>query len=190
MLRVLLISVMLVSMARCAARFDPCGNLWGPSASPSGKVEPQTFTSVEGRFTIGLPKMNAEPRGENEKSFKLFVINRAQFEVRYIDFGAELEAPDVSVPMVERLRNFTRSRGEGQFEVDSEITLAGHPGRELRYRDERGLLIQRIYFVSNRMYLVTALIPDRMVGCASEDVVKTLDTFEIIEENASALIAQ
>jgi hypothetical protein len=40
------------------------------------------------------------------------------------------------------------------------------------------------------MYLVTAFVPDRMVGCAVDDVVKTLDTFEVIEENAAARIVQ
>ncbi|HSK62652.1 MAG TPA: hypothetical protein VK893_02385 [Pyrinomonadaceae bacterium] len=132
----------------------------------------------------------AEPRGENDKSFKLFVLNRGQFEVRYIDGERELEAPDVSEPIIDNLRNFARSKGQGRFEVDSEIRLAGHPGRELRFRDERGLLIQRIYLVRKRMYLVTVFVPDRMVGCATEDVVKTLDTFELIEENASARIVQ
>ncbi len=196
MLRVLLISVMLVSMARCAARLDPCGNLWGPSGSPEGKTLPQTFTSDAGRFKIGLPAMSDrpeagdEPRGENDKSFKLFVINRGQFEVRYVDRPWDLEAPDVRETIINSLRDHVRSRGEGQFEVDTEISLAGHPGRELRYRDERGLLIQRIYLVSKRMYLVTAFVPDRMVGCAGADVIKRLDTFEIIEENDSTRIAQ
>ena len=188
MLRILLVSVMLVSMARCAARLDPCGNRWG--GVRAGEPVPQTFTSAEGRFRIGLPHMNpeagVESTGENDKTFKLFVINQAHFEVRYIDSGRELEAPDVSEPIIDHLRNFTRSsgQGQGQFEVDSEIRLAGHPGREFRYRDERGLLIQRIYLVSKRMYLVSAFVPERMAGCAGGDPVKTLDTFEIIEENA------
>ena len=56
-------------------------------------------------------------------------------------------------------------------------------GREIRARDERGLLIQRIYVVGKRVYFVSAYVPSRL-ECGVEDVIKTLNTFELIEEKA------
>lgn len=171
-------------MARCA-RFDPCGDL------PLGKgtVPVQTFTSVEGRFRIGLPEIvvlpsaNAQPKNENDKSFRWPVINRGEYEVRYVDGDSELEAPETSEAVINKLRELLRSKRPGEFEVDSEIRLRGHPGRELRIRDEQGLQIQRIYLVGQRMYLVGAFVPKKL-ECGLNDVVKTLDTFELIEDNA------
>ena len=175
---------MLLSMARCA-RFDPCGDM------PLGKgtVPVQTFTSVEGRFRIGLPEVvvpssaNAQPKNENDKSFRWVVINRGQYEVRYVDGDRDLEAPEASEAVINRLRELLRSKRSGEFQVDSEIRLRGHPGRELRIRDEQGLQIQRIYLVGKRMYVVSAFVPNKL-ECGLNDVVKTLDTFELIEENA------
>lgn len=184
MFRALLLSVMLLSMARCA-RFNPCGAM----PPGTGTVPVQTFTSVEGRFRIGLPELvakssaNAETRKENDKSFRWVVINRGQFEVRYVDGDRELEAPEASEAVITNFRELLRSTKPGEFEVDSVIRLRGHPGRELRMRDEHGVQIHRIYLVGKRMYVVAAFVPYKL-ECGFDDVVKTLDSFEVIEENA------
>jgi hypothetical protein len=177
MLKALLVAILVLSMARCA-RIDPC-------SLPAGEMDnslPQTFTSAEGRFKIGLPgtRANAE---SNDKSFKWTIINRGQFYVSYSDSETILEAPEVSETFINKLRDVARSKGDGEFEVDSEIRLAGHPGREFRIRRKHSLDIQRIYLVNKRMYMVTAFVPDEW-NCKFDDVIKVLDSFELTEENA------
>ena len=71
------------------------------------------------------------------------------------------------------------------MEVDTEISLAGHPGRELRIRGKHSFLIERIYVVNKRMYIVNAFVPDEM-NCGLDEVIKTLDSFELIEESGVA----
>lgn len=183
MLKVLLIAIMLVSMGRCT-RFDPCS--WPPDRT--GTPMPQTFTSVEGRFKIDLPPTKSETevdesKGYNDTSFKWLIINRGRYEVSYFDSPNVLETPENSEKLINHFREAQAKSGE--VEVDTEIRLAGHIGRELRIRKQHSLLIERIYVVDKRMYVVSAFIPDEM-NCGFDDVIKTIDSFELIEENGVA----
>jgi hypothetical protein len=64
-----------------------------------------------------------------------------------------------------------------------ELTLAGHPGREIRIKDGSGINIQRFYLVGQRMYTVSAFVPSKL-ECALESVVKVLDSFELVEDKS------
>ena len=175
MLKVLLLSIMVLSMARCA-KFDPC------LATPMGGTDsslPQTFTSAEGGFKIGLPATRANTETK-EKSFRWDIINRGQFHVTYFESGTVLKTSEDREAMLNKLREVVRAKSEGQFEVDSEITLAGHPGREFRIRRKHSLEIERMYLVNDRIYIVTAFVPEEW-NCGMDHVIKTLDSFELMD---------
>ena len=175
---------MLLSMARCS-RVDPCSPL--PAAEADGSI-PQTFTSVEGRFKIDLPPTKSETevdesKGYNDTSFKWFIVNRGRFEVSYFDSPNVLEKPENSELLINKFREVRLK--SGQVEVDTERRLAGHPGHELRIREKHSLQIERIYIVNKRLYMVHAFVPDEM-NCGLDEVIKTLDSFALIEESGVA----
>ena len=184
MLKVILLSILVLSMARCS-RLDPCAP--APMGGTSSAL-PQTFTSVEGRFKIGLPPTEKSPPDAeipNDNSFKWNIVNRGMFWVSYFDSPTAVEAPGVSEPYLDQIREAVKSQTKGQLEVDSAITLAGHPGHELRFRTKHSVLIERIYLVNKRMYSVRAFVPDDW-NCGFDDTMKIIDSFELIEESTSA----
>ena len=140
----------------------------------------QTFSSTEGRFRFGLP--GGEKTGNDDrKDFKWFIINLGEFHVNYYDSDRVLDTPDVSEANLKQLRDMVVSkRPNGKLEVDSPITLSGHPGRELRMKDDTGTQIDRMYLAGNRIYVVSVFVSERL-GCKLEPAVKVLDTFEITE---------
>ena len=184
MLKVLLISIMLLSMARCS-RIDPCG----PLPTDGEETLAPTFTSVEGRFKIDLPPTKSETevdesKGYNDTSFKWFILNRGHFQVSYFDSPHVLETPENSEALINNFREATRSTS-GEVEVDAEIRLSGHPGRELRIKDKHSYRIERFYVVNKRLYMVNAFVPDEL-NCGLDNVLKRLDSFELIEESGVA----
>lgn len=136
----------------------------------------QTFSSTEGRFRFGMPGGND---GSDKKEFKWFIINQGQFYVNYYDYPQVVDTPEVSDGLLKQLRDLIVSkRPNGKLEVDAPITLSGHPGREIKMRDETGTQVDRIYLAGNRLYVVSVFVSERL-GCKLEPAVKVLDTFEI-----------
>jgi hypothetical protein len=152
-----------------------------------------SFTSAEGGFRVQLSPTKPIPpdaRNGNQQQgqqvqFKWFILNQAQYEISYWDLENDLETSGNTQPVFDRLRDSAIARATAQLEVDKELSLSGHPGRELRFRDDGGLTIQRFYVAGKRLYLVAAFVP-RKLDCALEHVVQTLDSFELIGEKSRA----
>ena len=156
----------------------PC-SIW-PLPEPSGGTPvTQNFTSAKGRFRIGLP--GRDENAEDKKDFNWFILNMGQVHVEYFDYDQVVDTPEVSENLLKQLRDVAVSkRPAGQVEVDSAITLAGHPGRELRLRDDSGTQIDRMYLAGNRLYVVSVFVSTSL-HCRLGSAVKVLDTFEITE---------
>ena len=151
-------------------------------------MEP-TFTSVEGGFRIELPPAKpsqADPSDTQHrmKRFKWLVLNQAQYEVDYMDSDNDFEDAQAQ-DFFDKLRDAVAAKGPGQLELDRDLSLSGHPGREIRIRDDGGLNIQRWYVVGKRLYTVAAFVP-RKLDCAIDGVVKVLDSFKLVGEKSSA----
>jgi|GEM_PF-5489363 len=141
----------------------------------------ENFSSTEGRFRIGLPRANESGGNDNKKEFKWFIINGGEFHVSYFDYAQVFDTPEVNESFLNQLRDLVLSkRPAGQLEVDSAITLSGHPGRELRIEDDTGTQVDRIYLAGNRLYVVGAFV-SKSLHCRLGSAVKVLDTFEITE---------
>jgi len=181
----LLISLILIFMSGCHR--SPCDDLG--LESPVGEKLEKSFTSTEGRFRFGLPSRVIVPAPDGKetemKEFKWLVINRGQYRVTYYDYPRDVESSGESQKVFDRLRDLTVAKGPGKVEVDKELMLSGHPGREIRINDEKGTDIQRFYLVGPRLYTVTLYVPHTL-DCAFDDSIKVLDTFELVGENAQA----
>jgi hypothetical protein len=117
----------------------------------------------------------------DKKEFKWFIINQGQFFINYYDYPQVVDTPEISESLLNQLRDLVVSkRPNGQLEVDSPITLAGHPGREIRMSDDTGTQVDRIYLAGNRLYVVSVFVPGSL-DCKLGSAVKVLDTFEITE---------
>jgi hypothetical protein len=160
-----------------------------PQLKATSSILAQTFSSIEGRFKIALPPRAADkpksydgPKGRIETTrYKWFVLNHGQYQVSYSDSDRILENASDSKRILDNLRELLLSKSGGDLEGDLELTLAGHPGREIKIKDGSGINIQRFYLVGRRMYTVSVFVP-RKLECALESVVKVLDSFELVED--------
>lgn len=156
----------------------PCSFWPMPDPAASGERFPQTFTSAEGRFRIGLPGRNDRPAAD--RTFNWFVFNLGDYHVSYHDGAQVLDTPELSETVLNRIRDAALSKRPGQLELDSAISLSGHPGREVRIRNEKGIQVDRIYLSGSRVYIVSVFVP-KSLDCKLGSAVKVLDTFEITE---------
>lgn len=159
----------------------PC-SIW-PLPEPSadgGTPVAQNFTSAEGRFRIGLPGAYVKV-GDDKTVFDWYILNVGSVHLQYFDYAQVVDTPEVSEGFLKQLRDFVASkRPSGQVEVDAAITLSGHPGREIRIRDDSGTQIDRLYLAGNRLYIASVFVSKRL-DCKLGSAVKVLDTFEITE---------
>jgi len=184
-LKILVLCLLLLTVTSCHF-FDrwrgPC-SIW-PLPEPtigSGTPVAQNFRSAEGRFRIGLPEPYVKPANEDEQEFNWFLLHVGAVHVQYFDYGQAVDTPEISESLLKRLRDQVVSkRPSGKIEVDAPITLSGHPGRELKIRDDTGTQIDRIYLAGNRLYIASVFVSTRL-DCKLGDAVAVLDTFEITE---------
>ena len=177
-----------LSATACYRFRSPC---YGPDIdSALGKpVEP--FSSAEGRFRIGLPATKPSPVDSKDTTqhqnkvvqFRWLVLNQGQYEVTYFDSDHDLENSENSLVLLDKLRDSLLSKRPGQLEVDRDLKLSGHPGREVRIRDDHGLNIVRFYLAGQRTYLISIFVP-RKLDCAMDGVERILDSFKLIDEKS------
>lgn len=185
-----LVAAGLLSLIGCgnAQNKGKCGELPPIPYPPGSSIPAQTFSSTEGRFKIGLPpSIAAKPESYNGSKghiettrYKWFVLNEGQYQVSYSDSDRILENAADSEKIFDNLRDLLLSKGAGNLEGDLKLSLAGHPGREIKIKDASGIAIQRFYLVGKRMYTVSVLVPSKL-ECALDSVVKVLDSFELVE---------
>lgn len=183
-LKILVLCLLLLTSTSCHlfSRWrGPC-SIW-PIPEPEftgGTPVTQTFSSAQGRFRFGMPASEKDG-SEDKKDFNWFVLNVGKFHITYHDYAQVVDTPEVSESIFNNIRDQVMSKWpSGQLEVDSPITLSGHPGRELRFKDETGAQIDRMYLAGNRLYIVSAFVP-KSLHCKLGSAVKVLDTFAITE---------
>ena len=188
-MRVIPFTLIFLSLTACSAAqtISKCGD-WPIPEPPASSPLQQSFSSAQGGFRIGLPPREADkpesydgPVGHIETTrFKWFVLNRGQYEISYSDYDKILENQTDSKKILDNLRDLLLSKVPGHLEVDSVLTINGHPGREIRIRDDKGIDIQRFYLVGQRMYEVSAFVPITL-ECGLDSVIKVLDSFALLE---------
>ena len=185
--KIVIAALFFLSATACYRFRSPCD---GPDIDMAVGKSLEPFSSPEGRFAIGLPATRVAPVDPNDATdnrmvqFKWLVINEGQYEVSYMDSDRELENREDNQVVFDKLKDTMLSKGPGQLEVDKDLKLSGHPGREIRIRDDHGLNIMRFYLAGQRLYTVRAFVP-RKLDCAMEGVERNLNSFKFINEEKS-----
>lgn len=158
--------------------------------SPTATTGAETFTSLEGRFSVALPQQISgyrpqsanTPEGRIEGSLFNWKTTDGSFIVGYVD------RPEVVEPMGKRaldiLRDSALAVGQGKARLISEkdISLDGHPGRELKVGLSDGFTIIRMYLVGKRIY--QAIVSIQTVDQAREpNAIKILDSFKLLSQS-------
>ena len=142
--------------------FSPFARAQGFKVETKSKPAPagsETFTSIDGRFSIRLPKQISgyepksanTPQGRVESSMFTWTTAEGMFMAGYIERPEMLEP--ISKQVLDYLRDgyLTNSKGAGKLVSETDISLGGHPGRELRVEYPNEYSIGRLYLVGNRI---------------------------------------
>lgn len=170
----------------CSAQgFSVTGDAPPPSAQ-KGSDEAGAFVSLQGRFTITLPKQVSAYRGiatnmpEGRIEGDAFSWRTAEgvFEVSYMDLPAALATKAV----------FDRGRDnklllnrKAKLAGERNISLAGNAGRETRFETPEGIQIVRTYLAGNRLYEVSVTMADSLKS-KEASAVRVLDSFRLLSQ--------
>lgn len=153
-------------------------------------IPPQTFTSLEGRFTIDLPQQVSGFRGITTETPKGRItlgdayswrLPYTQYEIGYIDptlapnFSGDGKAfvDHVAAALAEQM-----ATKNGKLLSNVEITMAGGYAREVKFEFPDFFNVQRIYFVNQRMYQVA--VGFKKDTYLPEAIVRILDSFKVL----------
>jgi hypothetical protein len=157
------------------------------SNAPPAPAGTETFTSLEGRFTISLPQQISgyspqsanTPNGRMEGSMFNWRTALGTFIVGYV------QRPDVIESMgkkaLDLLRGAAMTGLEGRLTNETDISLEGHPGRQLKIEFSDGFNIIRIFLVGNRVYQVVGGFPMEKKN-QEPAVIKILDSFKLLSQ--------
>ncbi len=139
-------------------------------------AKPQEFKSEAGGFSVMTPT----PLQEEAKTLEteagkidlhLFAgqLDDIAYVIGYSDYPPEAAPPGYAEKMLDGARNGSVGNTQGRLVSETNITLAGYPGRELvietRGEDSPPTIIKgRLFMVKNRLYQVTAVAPRGKAG--------------------------
>jgi YD repeat-containing protein len=157
------------------------------SKSPPAAAGPETFLSLEGRFSIALPKQITgyspqtvnTPNGRVESFSYEWKTAEGSFAVGYTQRPEMLE--DFGQKVLDEIRDRVVASNKAKLLSTTVITLGGHPGRELKMDFPGSVVVNRMYVVGNRLYQVIASI-----GTDKKDqepnAIKILDSFKLLSQ--------
>lgn len=127
------------------------------------------FSSAQGRFSIlfpGEPKemteVNNIPAGSVVERRAQLITNIAWYEANFAAGPVTVETPDRMIAALDAMRNDVLARNPGQLLTETSINIQGHPGRQVVWRTEKGLLMKVRFIVSgNRIYSLLFAIPEQ-----------------------------
>lgn len=153
---------------------QPCATCQTSIAQPLllAQLSWQPISSSEGHFAVQMPGKPTEDKRDGHS----FTVQTQQgvFMVAYKDFPDEVGKTSAD----KYLDQVSEGLGTDGDKVVSQrkITLAGYPGRELRYQTSDGMDgIARIYLVKERIYTVIVM-PSKL-----QDAQKFLDSFRLTQ---------
>jgi hypothetical protein len=159
--------------------------LSGCGAASKNKAEWQRFESEENRFSVlfpGTPQEFAEsvPTEAGTIEAKSFVVQQGNmgFAVNVAHHPSEAVSASDPQTMIDTARDRAVSNVGGELLQEKDVTLDGHPGREIQVEiaEGQGMVRSRFYLVENRLYAVQTI---SQKSGASTDVNRFLDSFQL-----------
>ncbi len=149
-----------------------------------------TFTSIEGRFTIWMPEhFNSYqpmtftlPTGTGKGSAFSWVVDEGQFRVFYVDGAASLKDPKVAAQMLDALTKSTLSeieQGGGKVRQNEKSGVDGNAAQFLALELKDHILFIRVLFSGTRMYQLFFAM-DKKHQSKESVATKILDSFHLL----------
>lgn len=162
-------------------------------SGPPSLNEGGEFLSLEGHFSIGLPKQQhgfqtlslPTPFGIARGDAYTWSMKEAVFVVGYADAAEPVDPPDVARKVFEGLRDAAKrlaAANSGNVRPDKLIELGKYPGIEQRVDLFTGFMIQRTFLVSRRLYQTLTFVKTTQREFESV-ALKALDTFKLMSDS-------
>jgi len=162
------------------------------SKSPPSVVGAGPFVSLQGRFSIALPKgMHGfrplavdTPAGRLTGDAYNWTMKEGRYTVGFVQGPQSMEgAEDVAALFGNVRRGMTAwaTSKNGKITSDVQIELDKHPGLEMKLEFPDALFWQRVYIVSGRLFQVVLIVNTDQRTYQAE-ALKVLDTFKILSE--------
>src|SRR2546425_2066301 len=160
------------------------------SKTPPSVSESDLFISIDGRFSISLPQnfhgftpvSSNSPAGRITGDSYEWKMKEGTFTAGYIDRPEILDETATAKRMLDFMRDSLAEKAklrEGKLIGERSLSGIGHPAREVRIEFPDGLFIQRVFLVSKRMYLVSAVLHKDQLS-QEADAVTVIDSFRIL----------
>jgi hypothetical protein len=158
-----------------------------------------SFVSLEGRFSIGLPQTNHSFTtvsieilgGRATGDSYSWRMKEGTFSTSFADAPQSLNEPDTGKVLLAKVRNETVAFANSKNGILSErtIELDKHAGTEFRIEFRSGVLIQRLFLVSRRLYQVSLVVKSEQHIYESV-AVSILDSFRVLNDAEVAVAAK
>ena len=178
LLMVLLLSALVISSAQ-GFRVE--------SKSPIALTGSESFSSLDGRFSISLPRQISgytpevieSPAGRIESVRYDWNLADGVFFVGYLT-RPEKTLGYANKTVLDNIRNSILSASRAKLASETEIKLLEYGGRELKLEFPNGFAIARIYVVLNRVYQVIASLPSSFKSHEPVTALRILNSFHIL----------
>ncbi len=158
--------VILTGVWVCSARESTALSNAPPLPVEYGSQEWKEFSSPEGHFTIlfpGKPREYVQPpdtkAGRLEKRIYALETALATYIVAYDDLAPFSADPATIKQMLDSGRDQAIASEKGKLLEEKNISLDGHPGREIVAETPEGILKTRVYVVRQRLYQIILFTP-------------------------------
>ena len=151
----------------------------------------ETFTSLEGRFSIALPQLHgvrgltiSTPFGTAKGDAYFWRLDQGSFIAGHADAPVPVDSPETAPKVFASLREEIKkiaTANNGNLREDKLLQLGKYRGVEQRVDLFSGFIVQRTYLVSRRLYQVSMILrtDQREYETAA---LKILDSFKVMDE--------
>ena len=187
----LLIFITALIMQVCLAQEK--SNQANTNPSPNIKDSPawQEFSPPSGQFVILMPEppISYPVQLDSQRGIVAHIYGLdtqlESYAVSYIEFSEPLDKTQPSKVILDGIRDKELTKIGGKLLEEEDISIEGHPGRELTIEVTDGFWVDRIYLVGKRLYTVSAFttkaIPEAREITESQKItiIKYLDSFKL-----------
>jgi hypothetical protein len=145
------------------------------------------FRSVEGNFSVSMPgevEVESQEIESEVGALPTYTFTAtektAAYVVAYTDYPADSIGDVDPAAILDGARDGVQESLNGTIVRERNITISGHPGRDLEMKSGEMQVRSNIYLVGSRMYQVIAVVPTK--GKMPKSVEKFLASFKLLKK--------